>query len=207
MNCEPITARELGLGDSDAGQECAFGKAGMKKPKKPRTKKGQCVMSIEHSKSASSITVADLEANPVWQFTGQDEPDETFVRVVKSLPVRDLNGKIVGTQVRLANGNQVWALIGNVDASNTGSTEHFLTMSVECGGEWFHLARYHDVDRAEHGPEALARCLGLRVDEVFPISYDLRPYVEGGPAALRGVVQQEPGERLARAELLAMAVP
>jgi hypothetical protein len=127
-------------------------------------------MVVERSKPASSITVADLQNNPVWRITGQDEPDETFVRAVKSLPARDLSGKIVGTQVRLANGNQVWALIGNVDASNARLTEHFLALSIESSGKWFHLARYHDFNHAEHGPEALAHCLGLRVDEVFPIS-------------------------------------
>jgi len=46
-------------------------------------------------------------------------------------------------------------------------TEHFLTLSIESGGKWFHLARYHDFNRAEHGPEALAHCLGLRVDGAF----------------------------------------
>jgi len=162
---------------------------------------------VERTKPASSITVADLQNSPVWRFTGQDEPDERFVCAVRSLPVRDLRGKIVGTQVRLANGNHVWALIGNVDASNDRLTEHFLTLSIESGGKWFHLARYHDFNRAEHGPEALAHCLGLRVDEVFPISYDLRPYVEGDPITLCGIVQQEPRERLTRAELIAMAVP
>jgi hypothetical protein len=158
-------------------------------------------------KPASSITVADLQAHPVWQFTGQDGPDETFVRAVKSLPVRDLCGKIVGTQVRLAKGDQVWALIGNVDVKSARMTEHFLTLSIEANGEWFFLARYHDFDYAERGPKALARFLDLPVEEVFPIAFDIRAYAHGDPLALCGSIQQEPRERLTRAEIIAMAVP
>ena len=55
-------------------------------------------------------------------------------------------------------------------------------------------------------PEALARFLGLAVEEIFPISFDLRPYVEGDPAVLQGSVLREPRERLSRDEIIAMAL-
>lgn len=164
-------------------------------------------MTVEVVKPISSIAVIDLLANPVWEFTNKDGADETFVRAVKRIPVNDLTGKLVGTQVRLAKGNQVWALIGNVDVKSARMTEHFLTLSIEANGEWFSLARYHDFDHAERGPEALARFLHLRVEEVFPIAFDIRSYARGDPQALCSTVQQAPRERLSRAEIIAMAVP
>jgi hypothetical protein len=101
----------------------------------------------------------------------------------------------------------VWAIIGNVSAGDPRSTEHFLTLSVERSGRWFFLPRYHDFDYGERGPEALARFLSLSPDDVFPIAYDLSPYVEGGdPAALSGTITKEPREKLTRAELIAMAL-
>ena len=46
--------------------------------------------------------------------------------------------------------------------------------SIEHAGKWFDLARF----------------LGLAVDEIFPISFDLRPYVERDPAVLQGSVHR-----------------
>lgn len=149
----------------------------------------------------------DLRAFPVWQYTSHEGEDETYVRPVKRTPVVSLAGKLVGAQVLLANGERVWALIGNVDPNNSRMTEHFLTLSVERKGEWFGLARYHDFDFAERGPEALAKFLDLTVDSVFPIAYDIRQVVKGDPAALEGNILKEPRERLSRSEIIAMAVP
>ena len=69
------------------------------------------------------------------------------------------------------------------------------------------LSRYFDVDYSENGPEALARFLGLDVDEVFPISYDITRYADGNRASLVGSILKEPREKLTRAQLIALAVP
>jgi hypothetical protein len=161
---------------------------------------------IENAKAVGSLQVVDLKTFPVWQYAN-GEGDDTAVRPVKRIPVTNLSGKIVGAQVLLANGEQVWALIGNVDASNSRLTEHFLTLSIERDGRWFTLSRYHDFDYDENGPEALARFLGVQVSDVFPIAYDIRQYAKGDDAALTGQIHKEPRERLSRAEIVAMAVP
>jgi hypothetical protein len=150
---------------------------------------------------------ADIKSHAVWQYVNVDALGETAVRPVKKLPVSDLNGKLVGTQVRLANGHLPWALLANIDAYNARLTEHFLTIAIERDGAWFHLARYHDLDFATNGPEALASFLGLRVDEVFPITYDLRHFVKDAPVFLYGRILKEPREKLTRAEIIALAVP
>ena len=129
-----------------------------------------------------------------------------MVRPVKKLPVESLDNSILGTKVRLANGLQVWATIANFDVTNPRATQHFLFLSIERGGEWFHLARYHDVDFTKRSPEELARFLGLHVDDVFPITVDVRRYVRGDPAALTAAVLKEPRERLTDAELTALAL-
>src|SRR5216117_640796 len=116
-------------------------------------------------KPIEALTVSDLEAHPVWEYVNNDELGESTVRPVKRMPVRNLTGKEVGTQVRLANGNTVWAIIGNVDNNSPRMTEQFLTISLERNGKWFTLSRYHDFDYSENGPEAVARFLGLDVDE------------------------------------------
>ena len=137
------------------------------------------------TKKIEELTIADLEAFQVWQYANDEEKhDETAVRPVKKTPVKNLKTRFVSTQVLLANGAAVWALIGNVDASNPRLTQHFLTLSVLRKGRWFTMARYHDFDSNERGPQALATFLGLRVDEVFPISYDISRFCLGDSAAL-----------------------
>jgi hypothetical protein len=160
----------------------------------------------ENIKPVESLTVADFEAHPLWEFLNDDEIGETMVRPVEKLPVESLDNRVLGFQVRLANGLQVWASIGNFDITNPRATQHFLILSIERSGKWFHLARYQDVDFTSRGPEALARFLGLGVDDIFPISVDVRRYVRGNPAALTAIVLKEPQEKLTHAELTAMAV-
>ncbi len=135
-----------------------------------------------------------------------DELGETMVQPVEKLPVESHSLRIVGTQVRLANGSEIWGLLGNFDVTNPRATQHFLALSIERGGKWFHLARYQDSGFTTHGPEALARFLGLPIDDVFPIAVDVRRYVRGDPAALTAVVLKEPRERLTHEELTAIAV-
>lgn len=158
----------------------------------------------ENIKPVESLTVADLKAHPVWEYLYDDEIGETMVQPVEKLPVESLDDSVVGTQVRLANGTQVWGLVGNFEVKNPRATEHFLTLSIERGGKWFYLARYHDIGFPAEGPDELAQFLGLHVDDVFPISVDLRRYVRGDPKALTAIVLKEPREKLTREELRAL---
>lgn len=162
----------------------------------------------EHTKRIEDLAVDDIEVFSVWQFTNSKERiGETAVRPIKKIPVKNLNGRIVATQVRLANSTSVWALIGNVAPTNPKLTQHFLTLSVELNAKWFTMARYHDFDASERGPHALAAFLNLPIDAIFPISYNISRVCEGDPAALVGTIEKEPQEKLTRADIIGLAVP
>lgn len=150
---------------------------------------------------------SNLKAFQVWRYTDFEKSRDVFVRPVKTIPVENLDGKFVATQVVLANGHKVLATIGNVDVNNPLLTRHWLSLSVLCNEKWFHLARYHDFDYKERGPESLANFLKLSVSDVFPISYDLRAYIKGKPESLVGEIEREPKDRLSRAEIISLAVP
>jgi hypothetical protein len=154
--------------------------------------------------SLRQLSPEAFKTHPVWEFTNADpSSDDAEVRPVGSVPVAHLVNRIVGTQVRLANGEHRWAILGNVDVRKVRSTYHLLTCSVLVNGRWFYLARYHDVGQAEHGPSSLAAALQLSVDEVFPMSYDIRALVsEGDPNAQRGAIDKEPTERLSDDEIM-----
>src|SRR5690349_2788906 len=80
----------------------------------------------------TSLRPGDLEQNPVWEYANNHElwSDETVVRPVKHLPVVSLDGRVVGTRLMLANGEQAWGILGNVDPTRAELAEHFLTVSV-----------------------------------------------------------------------------
>jgi hypothetical protein len=158
-------------------------------------------------KDVDDLTEADLNKFPVWEFLNQDQKSELAVRPVKTTPVKNLDGRVVGTQVRLANGGNVPALIGNVAVNDPHSTKHFLTISIFRSGKRFTMARYHDFDWNRRGPQALADFLEMGIEDVFPISYDLRPLCVGDPAALVGTIEAEPTDKLTRAQIIALAVP
>jgi hypothetical protein len=159
---------------------------------------------IENIKPVESLTVADFQAHPVWEWLNNDEIGETMVEPVGKLPVESLDNRLIGVQVRLANGSRVWASFGNFDVTNPRATQHILTLSIERSGKWFHLARYFDSGLQAEGPEVLARFLGLHVDDVFPIFVDVRRYVRGDSNALTPIVLKEPEEKLTREERKAL---
>jgi hypothetical protein len=159
-------------------------------------------------KDVSQLTSADFRAHPVWRFTGSDKSGETLVTPIKRLPVKSLSGSIVGCEVKLASGEKIVAMLGNIHADNARLTEHFMTLSVlRVDGEVFHLARYHDFDFNERGPAALAEFLKMKKENIFPIAWDIRHLVNGEKNALHGILEEIPRERLTRAQIIALAVP
>src|SRR5258708_2695668 len=156
----------------------------------------------------SQLTVADLSHDPVWEFTHSDDPDddETAIRPVFGLPVSDLKNRVVGIEVTLSNDSKCWAILGNIALYNSRQTRHFLTISVEREGNWFDLARYHDVDYSRRGHAQLAAFLGMSVEKVFPIRYDLSPVVVSTAEGTRGAVPLDSDDRLSSNELIALAL-
>jgi len=160
-----------------------------------------------NAKPVTRIRPGDLQRHCIWRFVSSDEPDETWITPLKGATVSSFTGKVVGTKVVFANQISHWAVFSNIDPTNGWLTRHVLTLSVWTGRRWFHLARYHDPDVQEHGPNALAAAFGLSVSDVFPIQYDLRRYSKVASDCLVGVVEATPRKRLTRAQIIALAVP
>ncbi len=64
---------------------------------------------MKNMKPIEALEISDLHAHAVWQYANVDGANETLVRPIKRLPVARLTGRVVGTQVRLANGTCLWA--------------------------------------------------------------------------------------------------
>jgi hypothetical protein len=164
-------------------------------------------MRVRQRLPVERLRITDLKRHPVWEFVNDDPLGETVVQPVRKLPSDTLDGRLVGTRVRLANGKAVWALLGNLDTRSATRTHQFLTVSVYQRSSRFHLARYFDVESRRMGPAALARFLGLSVRDVFPIAFDVTEYCSGPSDVLAGTIDRTPRERLTRAEIIRLAVP
>lgn len=134
---------------------------------------------------------------------GQADP---LVTPVKELPAESMINRLAGTKLRLADGTELWAILGNISPENPVATKHFLTVAIYRKGKWFDLARYHDVDFARRGAAALAGFLNKRISEIFPISFDLTPLVLGKREALAGQIDHDPSARLSTDDLIRLSL-
>lgn len=151
---------------------------------------------------AEKLTPLHFQKCPVWTFLNNDARGETMVKPLSKLPVCDLDGCLIGTQVTLANGQKVDALIGNVKSSDARRTDLAITAALFRGTQKFDLARRFDSDYDRRGPDALSRFLNLPINEVFPISYDLTAFSEGVVEALKGKIENAPKLVLETEQLL-----
>jgi hypothetical protein len=159
------------------------------------------------AKPVTALTPDDLARFPVWEYDNGGEAvpgrDETWVLPVTALPVSSLSGRVVGVALQLGGRKEV-GLLGNLDLSNPQAAQEFTTLSVWRDGTWFHLARYFDYDRDQHGPAKLAAFLGLSIAEVFPVRYDLSGIAVGHPKVVRGCIDAEPAVRLTASQRMAL---
>ena len=161
-------------------------------------------------KAFSEITPEDLRRHPVWEFANDVETsnsDETYLRPFDQLPIDDFGNRIVGTMGTLANGSRIPILLQNVDLQSPYKTEHLATLTAfNAVGKTFPLARYHDIGIDTYGPDQLAAFLGLRVDDVFPISYDISDVAIGDHDAVHREICVRPIRPLSRSEIIEMAI-
>ena len=159
-------------------------------------------------KKVEELTPADLAAFPVWEFGDEDGPlGDTAVHPVELLPVDDLSCRIVGTEVVLSNGQRYCASLGNVDLTDYKWTQNFLVLSVWAPGGWYHLARYRDPDFERRGPSGLAAFLGLSVEQVFPISYDISKVCIGDPSVIVGQIPQVLSDLISEEDSMRLLMP
>jgi hypothetical protein len=159
-----------------------------------------------NTKSFTDLTVADILACPIWRFTNRSNNDDLEIEPVHARPCQKLDDMIVGTELVLADGSKMWALLQNIDIHNASLNEHFLTVTLDCGGKWFPLARYHDIDIDDSGPTALAEVLKRSLSQVFPIKFDIQEEVGSDAPGTTGKVRHVPLNPLTRPEIIKLAL-
>jgi hypothetical protein len=141
-------------------------------------------------KTIDQLTIADLERYPVWEFNleYEEQLDETAVQPVEALPVRSLDNRIVGTVVMLANGDTHWAILGGIDLQNPEDARGIDGLSLFWNGDRVVFDRMLDFGEAGRQARTFAETLGLKIDDVFPIRYDLSRHCIGTQNLVCGLI-------------------
>jgi hypothetical protein len=160
----------------------------------------------QKSVPAEEISEALLRKDPVWEFCNDDEARETLVRPVRKLPITSADRRLIGCDLRLADGSTVFGYLGNLSLTKKDRNQHFLTLSVFLAGSIEHLARSHDADFSRRGPSWFAMRLGKTEAEVFPLNYDLSNIAVGANDCVRGSIPREPEIKLSDNEFIHLAV-
>ncbi len=147
-----------------------------------------------------------MRQHPVWEFCNDDELGELMMSPVKTLPISDAGNRLISGEFRLADGSGIFGYLGNLSLTKPETNPHFLILSLFVGKKVQDLARYHDFNFSTRGPSWLAKQLGKKKEDVFPISYDLSNVAAGKPNCVRGVILEEPLEKLSRNQIIQMAV-
>ena len=157
-------------------------------------------------KSITEITVRDIKKCPVWRFTNDSATNDLEVESIANEAFSNLSGLVIGAKVTFSDGSQHWALLQNVSLAGQKVNDHFLMITIHHDGEWFSLARYHDVNVKKQGPEGLAAFIGMPIANIFPIEYDLRDALKSDSLSLVGVIREEPPSRFSQSELISLAL-
>ena len=152
------------------------------------------------------LTALDVLAQPIWRFTNDNPNDDFEIEPVDKSSFAELSGLIVASQVEFADSTKHLALHQSVSLAGQKVNDHFLSLTIERGGYWFPLARYHDVSIENYGPTQLAEFIGKSVKEVFPIVYDLREVLGADSSLLVGIVREAPISPLTDAELISLSL-
>lgn len=137
-------------------------------------------------KPINELTVADLEAYPVWEFADDEESapgrDETWVRPVATRVVPSKAFSItVAAEITTASG-QIYSGFVGCSASNGLDVN---AVGVLTKGEYVVFQVHFLLPSLRE--RAIAK-LGLTENEIFPIQYVVRAPVEGQAGVAQGVI-------------------
>ena len=161
----------------------------------------------------NSIPLDELSPNELghiwlWEYVPSKD-GRLWVKPIKTNKTKKFSGRIAGCEVTLADGTGNSAFIEGIDIETPEFSRHNreLILWIPKLG-WFRLAQYFDSNeiKAIRGDEVLCDALGKSLDEVFPISFDLRDRSSIDSHCLTGTFEHNPSWGLSGAEVMQILV-
>ena len=164
-------------------------------------------------KPIATVTEAEFRRFPLWRYTLDERAneDETWASPIRLLPPLKLSAKspaglaCIATDLRFADGSTHFGLLSPLSGV-AELDEQATTVSVFFAGARLDLAGYYDVETDRLSPNDFAKQLDRRIEQVFPISYDVSKFFGGPPSKWRGMVFERPQRPLSREEYIDLIV-
>lgn len=157
-------------------------------------------------KALYSIEVEDLQASSIWRFI----PSRDGKQWLKSLRLKrtKLTGNhVVACELLTPSRSKLWGLIEGLDPENPLFSFHWRKLYIFLRpGSWYELARYHDFDYSTHGPGGLAKALGRKTEEIFPLTFDVSHLSILASEVFSGTFEANPKNQLTRREIIGLVV-
>lgn len=158
-------------------------------------------------KPLKEITPADLDEYKVWQYSPSKDGN-TWLKPITSRKISKFSNKLVASQVKLANGSKLYALISGVDPETPIFSKHNRQLILYVNNEWFELAKYYastDVKKI-CGEDVLSKKLNMEIKDIFPIYFDVKDVTDVNSECLTGFFEVSPAWGLARGEIMEILV-
>ena len=139
-------------------------------------------------------SVADFENHPIWM-----EHDLGKYEPALDLPVSDLEDGFVACNLVLANGDMIRGVISGIYLNDPELTEVASGLILIKNGEMF---GYRKSVLEPYRSSMIQEFLSLRLNEIFPIRYDISEIAIGHPDAVRGIINASYPEELSNSAAL-----
>src|SRR5687768_141242 len=125
--------------------------------------------------------IDDLKKHPIWMDCGADGYCPVLI-----LPVRKLTDCLVVCELRLANGDKHLGILSGIYLNNATLTNLTIDLIIIVNNEMF---GYRKSLLEPYRSNDICNFLSLRIEEIFPISYDISRFAVGRPEVLKGQIE------------------
>lgn len=165
-------------------------------------------MAHQSAKPLEDVTPEDIELCWLWSFVPSKD-GRLWLKPVKINKTDKFFDRLAGCKVIFADGTSCTAFIAGIDLEVPQFSKHNRELHLWIEGRgWFQLAQYFDSAelKASCGDEVLCELLGKRLDEVFPIAFDLRNRAKSDSPCLSGRFEHNPPWGITRQEVMELLV-
>ena len=142
-----------------------------------------------------NITWNSFREYPVWEWDLEVD-DDAALFPIQDYPVSYLEGRIIGVPCYLNNGAIINCVLSAIEIGSPHKTDQFLSLTAMVNETKIQLQRYFDVGASEDPGKVFADNIGIPVDDVFPIKWDVQKYVTKGTRGRSGTITRFPAMRL-----------
>lgn len=162
-----------------------------------------------HPVKLTDLRPIDLQKTWLWTVVASRADGALRLKPETLAKTDKFKGRLIASQVSLADGTKLSALIEGIDPEAPGFSRHNKELYVWVDGHgWFQLAQYFVSEelKAVRGDDVLCRILQKPIQDVFPIHFDVRHRAKTESPCLIGSFEHNPSWGLTQYQVMEILV-